>query len=793
MGTMPPLDCGRDLETFIELISTIPSESIPKLLRLSTTMSRLATISRGRCAENQRFSAVQPYSADVAQVLIEAVGPTANGPRRDQILGDPTVVSQFVMAWDTNLGFLTRPRIITDGTFVIGNFTDTLGEPHPVSMTSEFFRGAFTTLVRRADAEALGLAIHPTTPDTIPGPPPDGAATRGGANAPLEATLGRLNFTMPDDPAPGDYPVIAAIPNVIPVGPGQTFPHMAALGDTLAGRDTFLLLDVYRQGILYVRTHNGGHSVTRGGPLFHLPGLAVALPVVDPFASLPIVTQAVVNPTNLSPTQPLYQQAVSILRQWSESSWYELGSRMPAAPPLEARALGFSPEDFKNVLTPLVNKEKKFRLADRSGSRWKLFLAGEPPPDGPPVGDAVLPDLRTIYNEFLANGTSSTAADDLKEFFREKLILFQASGLAVEKGVTLEPDNITLAFSDKLRCFNLLDDKLITTSLAGARAKLGLLHMLTPNRDALASVAELDKESLALVMANSTSSSAQLDASKNSKVYTGGQLKDFQDAYTCVINMRAILGLAVDDLTLPMVIRKLLEYAELLVTREGRLFFMANRHVPGLAVHPWQDLQTILSVFVTVATNPTLTSSVTAGNTIAWKNYASAVAVANVLIQDLKATLHGNGLGKFQYLPTCSAWFPVSTPRPPAPGKGRTPAAHDEAQPPKRPKENPLDPEEYERRCSFGILQFDRDAAGTTRLPVINVYKKKKGAKTPERLCNKFLIKGHCCLKTGGECKFPHLSNLDTLPDADKKKLVDFVRLQPGLSWVEGKAPSGTT
>ena len=119
----------------------------------------------------------------------------------------------------------------------------------------------------------------------------------------------------------------------------------------------------------------------------------------------------------------------------------------------------------------------------------------------------------------------------------------QASALAVNQGVTLEADNITLAFSDKLRTFTWLTERLICTSLAAARNRLGLLHMLTPFRDALALVSESDKDAMVLVMSNSSSGTAQLDASKSSKLYTGGRLSDFQDVHSATLNLRAVLGL----------------------------------------------------------------------------------------------------------------------------------------------------------------------------------------------------------------------------------------------------------
>jgi hypothetical protein len=106
-------------------------------------------------------------------------------------------------------------------------------------------------------------------------------------------------------------------------------------------------------------------------------------------------------------------------------------------------------------------------------------------------------------------------------------------------------------------------------------------------------------------------------------------------------------------------------------------------------------------------------------------------------------------------------------------------------------KRQRLDPADLDRKKSLGILTFDTATAGTTRLPTCPAYAKKKGAKFPERLCMKFMTKGYACASP--DCKFPHVSNVNSLPDGDKSKLVEFVRKTPGLTWVEGKASAGTT
>ena len=101
------------------------------------------------------------------------------------------------------------------------------------------------------------------------------------------------------------------------------------------------------------------------------------------------------------------------------------------------------------------------------------------------------------------------------------------------------------------------------------------------------------------------------------------------------------------------------------------------------------------------------------------------------------------------------------------------------------------DTADLERRKQLGLLTFDSAVAGTSRLPPINVYHKTKNAKTPERLCMKFLTRGYAC--ESANCKLPHLATIDVLTAASKTKLIEFVKKQSGIAWAEGKAPAGTS
>jgi hypothetical protein len=55
------------------------------------------------------------------------------------------------------------------------------------------------------------------------------------------------------------------------------------------------------------------------------------------------------------------------------------------------------------------------------------------------------------------------------------------SVVSIDKDITLEPENITLAYSDRVRTFGWLSEKLVSTSHMGAKSALGLLQLSTPD------------------------------------------------------------------------------------------------------------------------------------------------------------------------------------------------------------------------------------------------------------------------------------------------------------------------
>jgi hypothetical protein len=750
--------------------------------------SRILALRRGKNGDVQSFSAARPVNPGTAALLRSTLGGSLTPAVRAQILADPGNVTQFAGIFGETAAYLTRPVVtleVADNTFwFVGNVTDTIGEPCPAKLGMPEFASHIVTLVRRGDAIALGLAIHPAAPDTLEGPRVRGAAA--------VASLERLNFPMPDNPADDDFPVVAALPAFYPIPGGEVFPHLFRLDNAQSFRDTALAFEVWRQGWLYILSHNNGRSVTQGGPLFHLPQFDLADGVENPFVNLTILGAVAPTMTEqlLAPDSDIFGLGRAQFLEFSNNTWVELGSTMAPEPPAPAAAVlpggGFSIEQFGAVMERFTPKEKTFAQSGRTASRYKLFLAGEPT-DG--TDCVIFPELSPDFVKYLGMPNSAIASLELQELFRSRLVLANHSTQSVDKDVTLETGNVTVAFSDRVRTYGFLTDKLVRVTYETARNQLGLLQLLTPDQEALALAAECDQDAAALLMSNSSSSSAMLDASKSSKMYCGGHLRSFEHVYEAVCNFRCMISLFYLGDFMPLVLSKLMEYVSLLRDRDGRAFFGCYRNSPSLAVHPYQDCQAILSAFARIGTESTLYNAVIGGQAVSIANYRTATDVANALIADLRAIINGNGLGKFAGLPTCARWFSTATPASPAGGAAAGVTSGDA----KRQKTQGAPPrvataEDIEARKKFGMLVFNSTEAGSTSLPTCPVFHKARGARSPERLCMSFLTRGFACAKT--DCKFAHVTQLSNLGSADQTKLTEFVRKQRGLSWAPGKAPA---
>ena len=217
---------------------------------------RALSLRRDKGGVTQHFSRSATANPSKITLVQDTLTDGVTTARHSQIWADPTNCSQFACSWRNSFGFFTRlivsEHVSKDGSqWMIGSFTDTLGRVFPVAVPLDDFDGFFTTLVRNADATRFNFPIYPHQPEAIQGPPADGEEGRGACNArPVVGSLEHLNWTAVGGDNDDDVPVIVVLPQFLPIGPGQTFPHHHPLVSDATFRDSFPLLEVWHKEIM---------------------------------------------------------------------------------------------------------------------------------------------------------------------------------------------------------------------------------------------------------------------------------------------------------------------------------------------------------------------------------------------------------------------------------------------------------------------------------------------------------------------------------------------------------------
>ena len=84
---------------------------------------------------------------------------------------------------------------------------------------------------------------------------------------------------------------------------------------------------MWRQGILYARNYNDNKSVTRGGPTFHLEGLALAENDPDPTEDFNVRLELCRAPVQIGPNIARFTEVSATIEAWSEQVWIALGGQ----------------------------------------------------------------------------------------------------------------------------------------------------------------------------------------------------------------------------------------------------------------------------------------------------------------------------------------------------------------------------------------------------------------------------------------------------------------------------------
>lgn len=796
-------------------------------------MSRLILIRQGRESPTKRFSQAKPTAEPSLVAEIQtSFKPTVDARQRANIRSDPTKCLQFVCVWNDTIGFLTRPEITTttDGNIiVVGSFSDSIGTAIPVSLPVEDFDGCFTTLVSRADANRFNFAQFPTSPDVLPGPPAPNPEAEGDDHEPLlltEGTRARLNFPIIDGDEEDTQPVIVALPSYPPLTAGQTFPEGFDFNtNTPTGVP---ILDAWLGGLRYAKTNNTALSVTLGGPLFHLPSMAIPGNPI-PFGTLSIRPTLPPNPTMLLPQDALYARVRCVIENLSDEFWADLGSTIPPTPSTQPTTNSSSPltaESIRAIVEPFATTRAISRkeldqtaAAKEVAYIYQLALAAVPDTTEPTPPGMHIPDLHPEFLSALNKSKPVAAAQVLQELMATNLEVASASDKGLDRDVTFDVAQCTTAFANAIRSGHWLVDPLPQTPKTIAQQKLCLIHFLPPVRGTLLASRQREAAQDPLILSHISDDRAQLEASKSSSLYSHGRLESGKDVHLAACNLRLnLLSMISPDSRTPLLIEKLLAYTDLLTSRPGRLWLETHRLDRNIPTHVFQDAQHILQTFFALAKSTRLRVGLRESRPIEPKNYWNAARTSDALIDRLRGIISGNGLGPFESTPYCLSWFPYFTPKPnrrldvprheeprhPTASRtyDRSPSGDPRRQDPRRrpdltpthdatqKKSRTRDTVEVDKCKKQGLLVYDPKTGGERRLPTCPVYEKATPHASPERLCMQFLTRGYYCSR--GPCPFPHITNLKHFTGSKAKDFTAFVEKTPGLSFAEGRGPAGT-
>jgi hypothetical protein len=142
------------------------------------------------------------------------------------ILGDPSLTIQWMVVANGRTVVLTRPVVATDSTatpIYVASLGDDLAQAIPVALATTIASDMVVTLVRHADAVALGLPGCAAVPGQLDPPPSgDGVVDQAG--------IDRLHFDASGGDS--DAPVFAVLPLVYPLALGEV-PFLQSITDPL--------------------------------------------------------------------------------------------------------------------------------------------------------------------------------------------------------------------------------------------------------------------------------------------------------------------------------------------------------------------------------------------------------------------------------------------------------------------------------------------------------------------------------------------------------------------------------
>ncbi len=787
--------------------------------------TRLELIARGRSHATKTFSASKARCPDLSRKLASCWHKEITDSRLKQVLLE---ADQYMALWEDQLVVLTKVEFATDydgDDILVASLGNTIGECYPVTLEPSLMTSVITTLMPKGVVDKFNILSYDKSPEEIPGPTPP-ATTEDPTPSATPPSLARLHFTTSDDE--DDAPVIVGIRALFPLEPGHILPAQHSLADPFPPETDYPLLEEWRRALQYIHEENNGFGVLSGGPLFDLAGLPEAPNLMTDPAVLDKLWEA---PMAVMPTTTQFKTVRATMDRFSEDTWLHLGlsvtptlpdtptgsptSSDPSptgtpAPVTDSTTLHALIQSWTQQRAPSAKEAAQLKTAKSVGAFYRLLFAGLPEPGSiaPDTEPAlVLPPLKASWEAILANPKPQDACVEMRLHTEHILDKAASSDLAVERDVCLDPNIVTLSFANNHRSAFHLGVPLAGCTLSMLEQQLNMRHFLPVDLPSLRVVVSREASQAPVVLSHVADDRAQLDASRSSKLYTGGRLDSPRDVYLNGINFVAFAGNIVEEPRKSLLVIKILRFCNLLNSGPGRAWIQMHANHPYLKYHIWAKLQHMLTLHVKTASSPALREAVLAGKPISPYNFAVISKTIDSDLEFLTSQMSASDLGLWDTRPIAlSLLHPEKlsvppSPPPSVPQKAATPnpatqpttAANSPAKKKQRtsPGATSASPTDLADRKTKGMLTWNPPAGVSADLPTCPVRDKVRGKDTQERLCMAFLTLGHAC--PYDSCNRPHPASVKRLStDRKRADFIKFVTDTPGLGWAEGRAPPGT-
>jgi hypothetical protein len=767
------------------------------------TEAQSSVISRGKSSTTTRISKALQIDNDKSETLLTTI--TFSGPpiARASHLLNMSVDHQFLVPISSEDNKLTAYIISdvqldpSDGSFVLCNLSDTIGQVSPYRFPLSLLTNGFTTLVDEKTATDLKLSCLDDAADTFNAP-------NDGENQ-VQLTMELLHW-----PDQTKAPLIALLPLIIPILPGMSLPESFDMKTfKIPVTLEYACLRAWQKGIVWSHEFNGQFAATQGGPLFR----AGSFPQDTTFSGIEKIASMLIDSTIFVPVTALtnkkaYDAVVESTSGLSNGLYYFLGSSMPA--PKESGPRVITEDDIKvTVVTPpkaTKTEEEQLKHSESVSHKYALSFAMVDFETKTVTHPTISPEFKDILSATNKTAALKTIQDHVAIISEQK----SNEDTRMSAYVSIESKHITSGLLSCIRNFEWFSGY-PSAEMEDFKTTASPANFLPLNKGSVSYTNVCVDEVNALFRKEYVTRGSK-DAVRGGMYH--GKLHSIKDVISMVANTNAFLCHFIPDYTKSLCHKMVMEYVDILTCYQSQRFWEVydTNEDPAIRLNVVQDVCQIYGEFHRLGNQPSLVNKVSKQEDVGAITYERAKLAANRNTTNLLDAINNCRPGLYGDLPkTLSGYMdcchPCSAGSPPPPSVAKRggpakeqPKGSTKEEPKPKPtkkqkaKEDPthskeLSPEEVKRLeqdKEKGLFTWESD--GSRKIPKFPPIRVKG-----KPLCIFYMTRGFSC-NYGDKCTRCHIFKMDQLDAQAQKDLIEYIaKPTTDLKWAAGKAPTPST